>query len=143
MSNLFIKRAGLSLVLGMASWQALAASSDDFVTLSEDALMRRLLLVSSLLLCLPAGSAMARVDAGDVATSAGVSASLYSTFKDDKMAIPARDDASSFVASGGAIRGVYLESVLQKIRQENPGLNASDEELARAILTQQAQPAGH
>lgn len=105
--------------------------------------MRRLLLVSSLLLCLPAGSAMARVDAGDVATSAGVSASLYSTFKDNKMVIPARDDASSFVASGGAIRGVYLESVLQKIRQENPGLNASDEELARAILTQQAQPAGH
>ncbi|OLF54545.1 DUF2388 domain-containing protein [Pseudomonas chlororaphis] len=100
--------------------------------------MRRLLLVASLLLCLPAGSAMARVDAGDVATSAGVSASLYSTFKDDKRVIPARDDASSFVASGGAIRGVYLESVLQKIRRENPGLNASDEELARAILTQQA-----
>ncbi|SDZ56057.1 conserverd hypothetical protein [Pseudomonas sp. NFIX28] len=83
------------------------------------------------------------VDAGDVATSAGVSASLYSTFKDDKRVIPAYDDASSFVASGGAIRGVYLESVLQKIRQENPGLNASDEELARAILSQQAQPAAH
>ncbi|QCI12527.1 DUF4142 domain-containing protein [Pseudomonas putida] len=31
MSNLFIKRVGLSMVLGMASWQAMAASSDDFV----------------------------------------------------------------------------------------------------------------
>ncbi|MHC8395251.1 DUF2388 domain-containing protein [Pseudomonas sp. LB3P93] len=96
--------------------------------------MRRLIIMSSLLLCLPFGSAMAKVDAGDVATSAGVSASLYSTFKDNKLAIPARDDASSFVASGGTIRGVYLESVLNRIRQANPGLKASDEELARAIL---------
>lgn len=98
--------------------------------------MRRLLLISSLVLCLPAGSALADVDAKDVATSAGVSASLYSTFKDDKMMIPARDDASSFVASGGTIRGVYLESVMQDIRQKNPGLTASDEELAQAILAQ-------
>lgn len=96
--------------------------------------MRKLVLVSSLLLCLPVGSALARVDAGDVATSAGVSASLYSTFKDHKMVIPARDDLSAFVASGGAIRGVYLESVLQQVRQKNPGINASDEDLANAIL---------
>ncbi|UVM52921.1 MULTISPECIES: DUF2388 domain-containing protein [unclassified Pseudomonas] len=105
--------------------------------------MRRLLLVSSLVLCLPFGSAMARVDAGDVATSAGVSASLYSTFKDHKMAIPARDDASSFVASGGTIRGVYLESVLKEIRQNHPGLKASDEDLARAILVQEGISAGN
>ena len=96
--------------------------------------MRKLVLVSSLLLCLPVGSALARVDAGDVVTSAGVSASLYSTFKDHKMVIPARDDLSAFVASGGAIRGVYLESVLQQVRHDNPGLNASDEDLANAIL---------
>ncbi len=96
--------------------------------------MRRTLLVSSLLLCLPFGTALARVDAGDVATSAGVSASLYSTFKDHKLVVPARDEASSFVASGGQIRGAYLESVMQKVRQDNPGLQASDEELARAIL---------
>ncbi|MBV4545410.1 DUF2388 domain-containing protein [Pseudomonas triticicola] len=98
--------------------------------------MRKLVLISSFMLCLPVGSALARVDAGDVATSAGVSASLYSTFKDDKMVIPARDDVSAFVASGGAIRGVYLESVLQQVRQANPGLNATDEDLANAILVQ-------
>lgn len=104
--------------------------------------MRRILLVSSLVLCLPFGTALARVDAGDVATSAGVSASLYSTFKDHKMVIPARDDASTFIASGGAIRGVYLESMLQSIRQQNPGLQASDEELAKAILTHDELGAG-
>ncbi|RWU19052.1 hypothetical protein DM813_22305 [Pseudomonas alkylphenolica] len=98
--------------------------------------MRRLLLVSSLVVCLPIGSALADVDAGDVATSAGVSASLYSTFKDDKRIIPARDDASSFIASNGAIRGVYLESMMQRVRQEHPGLKASDEDIARAILAQ-------
>jgi uncharacterized protein (TIGR02448 family) len=112
-------------------------------TLAEDTVMRRLIIVSSLLLCLPFGSAMAKVDAGDVATSAGVSASLYSTFKDHKLMIPARDDASSFVASGGTIRGAYLESVLKQLRQEHPDLNnASDEDLARAILVQEGVPAG-
>ncbi|MHC8366516.1 DUF2388 domain-containing protein [Pseudomonas sp. ZT5P21] len=104
--------------------------------------MRRLTIISSLVLCLPFGSTFAKVDAGDVATSAGLSASLYSTFKDDKLMIPARDDASSFVASGGAIRGVYLESVMKQIRQDNPGLDASDEELARAILVQDGATAG-
>ncbi|EJL92486.1 MULTISPECIES: DUF2388 domain-containing protein [Pseudomonas] len=98
--------------------------------------MRRLLLISSLVLCLPVGSAMADVEAKDVATSAGISASLYSTFKDDKIVIPARDDASSFVASGGTIRGAYLESVLKQIRQDHPDLQASDEDLAKAILAQ-------
>ena len=97
--------------------------------------MRRLLLVP-MLLCLPLGSAMADVDVEDVATSAGVSASLYSTFKDHKLVVPARDDLASFVASGGTRRGAYLESVLKRIRQDNPGLNATDAELAEALLMQ-------
>jgi uncharacterized protein (TIGR02448 family) len=112
--------------------------------LLEDTIMRRMFILSSLLLCLPVGSALAKVDAEDVATSAGVSASLYSTFKDDKLMIPARDDASSFVASGGAIRGAYLEALLKKVRQDNPALNnASDEDLARAILVQEGVVTGH
>ena len=100
--------------------------------------MRRLLIASSLVLCMPLGSALADVDAGDVATSAGVSASLYSTFKDDKRVIPARDDATSFIASGGAIRGAYLESMVQRVRQQYPDLRASDEDIARAILAEDA-----
>ncbi|MBC3437024.1 DUF2388 domain-containing protein [Pseudomonas sp. BW16M2] len=105
--------------------------------------MRHLLLVPSLLLLLPTGFALARVDAGDVATSAGISASLYSTFKDDKRIIPARDELSAFVASGGAIRGAYLESALAHVRQANPGLQVSDEELARALLSQDDGLADH
>jgi uncharacterized protein (TIGR02448 family) len=99
--------------------------------------MRRTLVVVALAFCLPAASALAgSVDAEDVATSAGVSASLYSTFKDDKIVIAAQDDASSFIASGGTIRGAYLEAALQQIRREHPGLQASDQELAAAILAQ-------
>ncbi|MBV6749153.1 DUF2388 domain-containing protein [Pseudomonas chlororaphis] len=108
--------------------------------------MRRIFLIPLLILCLPFGSAMAHrpdIDARDVATSAGVSVSLYSTFKDHKIVTPIRDDASSFVASGGAIRGAYLESVLGQIRHDHPGLKATDEELANAILIQYEIPAGH
>ncbi|MNT91458.1 hypothetical protein D3C72_2325580 [compost metagenome] len=86
---------------------------------------------------------MADVDAEDVATSAGVSASLYSTFKDDKVVMGTRDDLSSFIASDGAIRGAYLESVLQQVRNDHPGLKASDEELAKALLTQDSRLAQH
>ena len=97
--------------------------------------MRRLLLTTSLTLFLPVGAILATdVGVKDVATSAGISASLYSTFKDDKLVVVAQDDASSFIASGGAIRGAYLEAALQQIRRDHPGLVASDEELASAIL---------
>lgn len=99
--------------------------------------MRCRLLVASLALCLPVASALAGdVDAEDVATSAGISASLYSTFKDDKIVVAAKDDASSFIASGGSIRGAYLEAALRQIRRDHPGLQASDQELATAILAQ-------
>ncbi|HEY6611051.1 MAG TPA: DUF2388 domain-containing protein [Pseudomonas sp.] len=98
---------------------------------------RTLLVIASLSLCLPIATAQARsVEAKDVATSAGISASLYSTFKDDKIVVAAQDDASSFIASGGTIRGAYLEAALQQIRREHPGLQASDQELAAAILAQ-------
>ncbi|HEY8329850.1 MAG TPA: DUF2388 domain-containing protein [Pseudomonas sp.] len=97
--------------------------------------MRRTLLVAALTFFLPVGAILAAdVDWEDVATSAGVSASLYSTFKDEKLVLAAEDDASSFVASGGAIRGAYLEAALQQIRRDHPGLKASDEELASAML---------
>ena len=99
--------------------------------------MRQKIIVTALLLCIPVTSALARVSGRDVATSAGVSASLYSTFKDDKRIIPAQDELSAFVASDGAIRGAYVESALQQVRKDNPGLNVSDEDLARALLSAQ------
>ena len=57
-----------------------------------------------------------------------------SSFVADKVLLQAQDDAASFVASGGSIRGVRLEAALAHIRQQQPALNASDMQLAEAIL---------
>ena len=69
--------------------------------------------------------------------SVGVSEStsdLSSSFGDDKIVLAARDDAASFVASDGAIRGARLEAALRHIRERAPQLDADDRQLARAIL---------
>ena len=87
------------------------------------------------LIALPVGSAMADSDFWrDIISSGATTASTYLTFKDDKLIVAAQDDASSFVASGGEIRGPYLEAALQRIRSEHPDLKATDSELANAIL---------
>ncbi|MDH4555921.1 DUF2388 domain-containing protein [Pseudomonas sp. BN417] len=87
------------------------------------------------LIALPVGSAMADSDFWrDIISSGATTASTYLTFKDDKLIVAARDDASSFVASNGEIRGPYLEAALQRIRSEHPDLKATDSELANAIL---------
>ena len=57
------------------------------------------------------------------------------SLRDNKIVRAARDDAASFVASEGAIRGVKLESAFESIRQQAPQLQASDGQLAQAILT--------
>lgn len=69
------------------------------------------------------------VDASTNATS-----DVTSSFKDDKIVLAARDDAASFVGSAGDIRGAQLESAFQHIRQTVPKLQASDADLAQAIL---------
>jgi len=86
------------------------------------------------LLSLSAGSAMADTFWRNVISSGATTASTYLTSKDHKMVLAAQDDAGSFVASDGNIRGPFLESALQKVRAENPGLKATDMELANAIL---------
>ncbi|MDX1369919.1 DUF2388 domain-containing protein [Pseudomonas sp.] len=70
----------------------------------------------------------------DILSSGATTASTYLTFKDKKLIVPARDDASSYVASAGEIRGPYLEAALNQLRAEHPDLQASDMELASAIL---------
>jgi uncharacterized protein (TIGR02448 family) len=67
--------------------------------------------------------------------SSNATSDVSSSFRDDKIVRAARDDAASFVASEGAIRGVKLESALDHIRQQAPQLNATDAQLAQAILT--------
>lgn len=54
---------------------------------------------------------------------------------DDKWVLAARNDAAQYVASGGQQRGVYLEAALQHLRQQHPEWQASDMQLAQAILS--------
>ncbi|WP_137886405.1 DUF2388 domain-containing protein [Pseudomonas sp. 2FE] len=97
----------------------------------------KLAFVPLALLALPIGSALADDFWRDVISSGATTASTYLTFRkhDDKLIVAARDDAGSFVASNGTIRGPYLAAALQQMRTEQPGLSASDMELASAILT--------
>ena len=91
------------------------------------------------LLSLPVGSAMADDSFWqNVLTSGATTGTSYLTSRDRKMVVAAQDDAGSFVASDGGIRGPYLEAALQKVRADNPGLQATDMELANAILAKNA-----
>lgn len=72
---------------------------------------------------------------GALKSSSDATSDVTSSLRDDKIVRAARDDAASFVASEGAIRGVKLESALDRIRHQAPGLSATDAELAQAILT--------
>jgi uncharacterized protein (TIGR02448 family) len=99
--------------------------------------MIRLLLISALLACSAAAPAFAGSFAGTTAgtSAAGTSESSGSSSGDDKVVMQARDDAASFVASDGRIRGAQLESALRYLRGKNADARrASDMQLAQAIL---------
>ncbi|QXH56732.1 DUF2388 domain-containing protein [Pseudomonas maumuensis] len=103
--------------------------------------MSRYQLIGAALLLSLAGAANATsfvvtTDAvvGAVAASTDATSDISSSFRDDKIVKAARDDAASFVGSDGAIRGAKLESAFVHIRQQLPALQASDAQLARAIL---------
>jgi len=96
--------------------------------------MRKIRLAALTLALAPLGTAMAEGLVRDILSSGATTASTYLTFKDNKLVVPAREDAGSFVASNGEIRGPYLEAALQQMRREQPDLQASDMELATAIL---------
>jgi len=71
---------------------------------------------------------------GALKATSDATSDITSSFRDDKVVRAARDDAASFVASNGDIRGVKLESAFAHIRQQVPTLQASDAQLAQAIL---------
>lgn len=57
------------------------------------------------------------------------------SIRDMKVVVQARDDAASFVASAGQIRGAQLEAALHLLRSEvEEARDASDLQLAEAIL---------
>jgi uncharacterized protein (TIGR02448 family) len=67
--------------------------------------------------------------------SVNFSSDITSSTPDRKVVVLAKDDAASFVASNGEIRGVQLESALDTLRARLPeARTASDETLAEAIL---------
>ncbi|MBX7276278.1 DUF2388 domain-containing protein [Pseudomonas sp. M5A4_2d] len=68
-----------------------------------------------------------------VSLSMSATKGTSSSFKDDKIVQAAREDAESFVASDGQIRGVRLESALMHIRERLPEQTFSDMQLAQAI----------
>lgn len=94
----------------------------------------KLAVATAALLSLPVGSAMADTFWRNVLSSGATTGSTYLTSRDHKLMAAAQDDASSFVASDGSIRGPYLEAAMHKVRAENPGLQATDMQLANAIL---------
>ena len=98
--------------------------------------MIRSTLIFALLAC-SITPAIAGSFAGTSAGSAvgGSSASSHSTSGNDKVVLQARDDAASFVASDGRIRGAQLEAALRHLRERDAGARrASDMQLAQAIL---------
>ncbi|CAI8943586.1 DUF2388 domain-containing protein [Pseudomonas sp. IT-P253] len=68
-------------------------------------------------------------------SSSNATSDVTSSFHNNKIVLAARDDAASFVATEGAIRGAKLESALDYIRHQAPQLKATDAQLAQAILT--------
>jgi uncharacterized protein (TIGR02448 family) len=95
--------------------------------------MIRPTLLLALLACSSAPAFAGSFAAG--ASSAGTSASSASTSPDDKVVLQARDDAASFVASSGRIRGAQLEAALRHLREHDAlAQRATDMQLAQAIL---------
>ncbi|CDF81439.1 DUF2388 domain-containing protein [Pseudomonas sp. QL9] len=70
------------------------------------------------------------------AGSSYVTSKVTSTPFENKLLGAARDDAASFVATDGQVRGVRLEQALRWLRKQHPTLAANDRELAEAILAQ-------
>lgn len=57
------------------------------------------------------------------------------SIRDSKVLLEARDDAASYVASQGDIRGAQLEAAFNTLRERVPqARSASDQDLAEAIL---------
>lgn len=94
-----------------------------------------LVLVSSSAMALSATAMTDLISAG-LTNTVNATSDATSSDDDDKVVQAARDDAAQYVASQGQQKGVYLEAALQRIRQRHPELQASDLQLAQAILSQ-------
>ena len=67
--------------------------------------------------------------------SIDITSDTTTSIRDSKVVREARDDAASYVASRGEIRGAQLEAAFNTLRQRVPeARQASDQVLAEAIL---------
>ena len=104
--------------------------------------MRRTLIAAATALTLVAGAVQAQtlVATSNIIVRAfgrsiDVTSDTTTSVRDMKVVREARDDAASFVASSGNIRGVQLEAAFSTRRERLPeARDASDEALAQAIL---------
>jgi uncharacterized protein (TIGR02448 family) len=98
--------------------------------------MTRITLAATLLACCFIAPAHAASSAASSASCVGSMAThTTSSANDDKVVLQARDDAASYVASDGHIRGAQLEAALRHLREHNAeARRASDMQLAMAIL---------
>ena len=104
--------------------------------------MHRSLLAAVAMLALSVGSVQAQTLVASsnviiraVDRSFDFTSDTTTSVRDSKVVLAARDDAASFVASQGAIRGAQLEAALGTIRSRVPeAQHASDQVLAEAIL---------
>ena len=63
------------------------------------------------------------------------SSDTTTSLRDMKVVLAAREEAASFLASAGELRGVQLEAALRSLREQLPeAREASDMQLAEAIL---------
>ena len=104
--------------------------------------MRRTLIAAATALTLVAGPVQAQtlVPTSNIIVRAfgrsiDFTSDTTTSVRDMKVVREARDDAASFVASSGNIRGVQLEAAFSTLRERLPeARDASDEALAQAIL---------
>lgn len=104
--------------------------------------MRSPLIVATLGLLLMTGTAHAQtvVQTSKIIVNAfgraiDFTSDTTTSIRDSKVVREARDDAATFVASQGEIRGAHLESAFSTLRDRVPeARNASDHDLAEAIL---------
>jgi|LNFM01.1.fsa_nt_gb uncharacterized protein (TIGR02448 family) len=73
---------------------------------------------------------------GALAASVEATSDASSSLRDSKVILAARDDAASFVATAGELRGARLEAALRHLRSTVPSVaTASDLQLAQAIVS--------
>lgn len=101
--------------------------------------MKRIPLIIASTLIVLAGGAHGSSFIGTTDAVAGslintVDATSDATSGNNKVVLEAREDAASFVGSDGHLRSARLEAALVHLRQSAPDLEATDMQLAEAIL---------